>query len=122
MFFKVNYLIIISSMDRVWYHRGVPYKICLISLIIGIWPFLLGFGAPDWLWFSFMDENGTSVDGSFGLWQLCIKNNQCYNNAVTGNEVVNGKSFLLNVIQTFSNLSCSIIQLFFYCITHVYIQ
>ena len=79
-------------MDRVWTYRGVPYRICLVSLIVGIWPFLLGFGAPDWLWFRRPDENGTEVEGSFGLWQLCLDaKNECYMNAVVGNEVVNGE-------------------------------
>ncbi|BFZ17611.1 hypothetical protein BsWGS_20650 [Bradybaena similaris] len=74
-------------MDSIWSHRGVPYKICIVSLCVGICPFLLGFSAPDWLWFS-IGDNGTEVDGRFGLWELCL-NYICTSNPITGNQLVN---------------------------------
>lgn len=77
-------------MDRVWTNRSIPYKICLVSLLAGICPFLLGFAAPDWLWFTQDGDNGTKIDARFGLWELCL-NYICTSNPLTGNQVVEGR-------------------------------
>ncbi|KAK0053104.1 hypothetical protein Bpfe_017481 [Biomphalaria pfeifferi] len=74
-------------MDRVWTQRGVPYRACLISLIFGICPFLIGFVAPDWLWFTDTGENATNIEGSFGLWEICVED-KCSSNDVLGNSQV----------------------------------
>ncbi|XP_005097284.1 uncharacterized protein LOC101857638 isoform X2 [Aplysia californica] len=86
-------------MDRTWSHRGVSYRVCLVSLLVGIWPFLLGFGAPDWLWFKKSGMNGTEMDGTFGLWELCV-DNQCSSNPVIGNEVVDDWFIVVVILQT----------------------
>ncbi|XP_059167123.1 uncharacterized protein LOC131949314 [Physella acuta] len=85
-------------MDRNWSQRRVPYKACLISLIIGVCPFLIGFVAPDWLWFS-RRENQTDVDGSFGLWEIC-KDYKCSSNDVLGNDIVEDWFLAVVVFQT----------------------
>jgi hypothetical protein len=74
-------------MDRIWAHRGIPYKVCIVSLLVGIGPFLLGFAAPDWLWFSHDGDNGTEITARFGLWELCL-NYICTSNPLIGNQIV----------------------------------
>ncbi|CAL1529001.1 unnamed protein product [Lymnaea stagnalis] len=86
-------------MDRNWSQRGVPYKACLVSLIVGICPFLIGFVAPDWLWFTRRGENATEVDGSFGLWEMCV-DYKCSSNDILGNQVVDDWFLAVVIFQT----------------------
>ena len=79
-------------MDRNWSSRNTIYKFCLIMLMVGICPFLMGFSAPDWLFLRLYAKNGTVHERSFGLWEWC-EGNSCYRNPSVGNEVVEGLSF-----------------------------
>ncbi|GFS17164.1 hypothetical protein ElyMa_006815500 [Elysia marginata] len=90
-------------MDRNWSHRSTIYKFCLVLLIIGIGPFLLGFSAPDWLFLRLYAKNGTVQERSFGLWEWC-EGNTCHRNPSVGNEVVEDWFIVVVILQTVSLL------------------
>ncbi|KAK3784017.1 hypothetical protein RRG08_025211 [Elysia crispata] len=90
-------------MDRNWSNRSTIYKFCLIMLMVGICPFLMGFSAPDWLFLRVYGKNGTVQERSFGLWEWC-EENTCHRNPSVGNEIVEDWFIVVVILQTISLL------------------
>ncbi|GFO02080.1 hypothetical protein PoB_002858500 [Plakobranchus ocellatus] len=71
--------------------------------MLGIFPFLLGFSAPDWLFLRIYGKNGTVHERSLGLWEWC-ESNSCHRNPSVGNEVVEDWFIIVVILQTLALL------------------